>query len=91
MLDFKNYPEIPELTRGALLRYVNDGLRPGGFLTCVLSNDLMGAISRADVFNQKALLKICQFIYNEMPSNSHGSREKVENWMDKVLLAKLAE
>lgn len=36
--------EIPEHTKAALDRYVNDRIPPGGFLTAVLTNDLTGAV-----------------------------------------------
>ena len=42
---------IPEHTKGALDRYVDHGLEPGGFLTAVLTNDLFGAVARADSEN----------------------------------------
>ncbi len=81
--DWTHYLEVPDHTRGALERYVFDHLEPGGFLTSVLSNDLMGAVGRADSQNVMALKEICSFIYNEIPSDCWGSPKKVANWLDK--------
>ena len=36
-------------------RYVEHGVSPGGFLTALLTNDLTGALNRADVTNQSLL------------------------------------
>jgi hypothetical protein len=84
-LDFTDYTMIPEHTQGALHRYVEQGLEPGGFLTSVLTNDLMGAISRADSDNIRVLKDICTFIYNNVPSNAWGNSDKVHAWIDASL------
>jgi hypothetical protein len=83
-LDFRDYESIPEHTQGALRRYVENGLEPGGFLTAVLCNDLMGAIGRADWRNAAALKEIAQFVYNEIPGNCWGSYVKMVAYMDAV-------
>jgi hypothetical protein len=53
----------------------------GDFLRAVLSNDLMGAVGRADDDNLRALPAIASYIYNELPGNCHGSREIVSAWI----------
>ena len=58
-------------------RYVEHGIPCGGFLTSVLENDLMGAMSRADESSRQNLHAICQYVYNDIPGNVHGSRERV--------------
>jgi len=68
---------IPELTLAALDRYVNHGILPGGFLVKVLSNDLFGAVGRADKENLAALPEIVQYIYCELPADAWGSHELV--------------
>ena len=88
-LDFTDYEGVPEHTRGALERYVEHKFLPGGFLIAVLSNDLMGAVSRADAANIVALREICQFIYNRMPSNSWGSEQKIYNFIEEKFYERL--
>lgn len=68
---------IPDHTLSALDRYVNQRIQPGGFLTAVLSNDLFGAVAKADSANKLALYDICQYIYNEVPGNAWGSYDAV--------------
>lgn len=81
--ELPDYAEaIPEVVLLGLLSYVDRGQTPGHFLTCVLQNDLFGAIGRADKENQKALPVLIQFIYNQLPGLCWGSREKVEKWVE---------
>lgn len=81
-LDFHGYEDIPGYTREALQRYVDNKILPSGFLLAVLSNDLMGAVGRADVDNSMALVSICKFIHNRMPGNSWGSEDKVYEFIE---------
>ena len=71
---------IPQHTKDALDRYVNEGILPGGFLVKVLSNDLFGAVGHADSENKKALADICAYIYNELPSGAWGSKQIVVDY-----------
>ena len=54
----RNYDLLPEHIRGAMKRYIEDRLQPGGFLEAVLSNDLAGAFGRADHINRDRLFDI---------------------------------
>jgi hypothetical protein len=76
----KNTYNIPEHTFGALRRYVDEGLEPGGFLTAVLENDLFGAFGKADHINIERLYDICMHIYNEEPSHCWGKEGTVSEW-----------
>lgn len=72
---------MKDSTRETIVNYVNFGLPPGGFITAVLSNDLFGAIGRADAENLRDLHEICLFVYNKIPSECWGSRQSVERWL----------
>jgi sulfatase maturation enzyme AslB (radical SAM superfamily) len=72
---------IPENTKYSLDAYANKEHPTGGFLQAVLENNLMEAVARADDFNVRALKEICMYIYNELPSQCHGSKEKVAAWV----------
>lgn len=61
----------------SLKRYEHDKIPTGGFLRAVLENDLMGAIGKADINNRHRLHDICKFVYNNLPSDIHGDRERV--------------
>lgn len=68
-------------TKEGIDRYVQYGIRPGGFLTAVLENNLMGAMERADSENRIDLFEICRYIYNHCPILCHGSPEIVNEWI----------
>lgn len=72
---------IPNHTLAALDRYIKHRIQPGSFLTAVLSNDLFGAVARADRENKLALSEICQLIYNEVPGNAWGSSDAVRDYI----------
>ena len=78
-----NYAGLPEGLQGGMKRYVEDGIQAGHFLTAVLSNDLLGAVSRADSINIKLIPDVVRWIYNEAPINSNGSEVKVQRWISK--------
>ena len=50
-------------------------------MRAVLENNLTEALGRADDRNQRAIKEIVSFIYNCLPRNCWGSREKVEKWL----------
>lgn len=72
---------IPEHMHGGIIRYLVHKIPPGDFLTSVLSNDLFGAISKADDININALPVYCAFFYNETPTSCWGSKERVNAWL----------
>ena len=66
----------------SLNRYVIKRVPPGGFLRAVLENNLMEAFGRADFQNKAELSAICNYVYNELPMNCWGSRERVNKWLE---------
>lgn len=79
--EWRHHERVPEHTRGTLLRYRDHGLAPGGFITAVLRNDLMGAIDSADMENSRCLVDICRWVYMRLPSAAWGSDEAITDWM----------
>lgn len=78
-MDFQGeYEIIPEMTRGSIMRYVEHGIQPGGFLTAVLSNDLYNATGRADRMNLAALPAIVRWFANHCP-NLYGAENMREH------------
>lgn len=71
---------IPPHMHGAMRRWVMQGIMPGGFLSAVLSNDLMGAAGRADDENRDRLIDYCTFLYSHAPSGCFGSPTVVASW-----------
>jgi hypothetical protein len=64
----------------SLYRYWKYGINPGHFLIAVLSNDLFGAWSRADEFCKADMDLIVKFVYNKLPGDCWGDKERVLTW-----------
>lgn len=75
------YAAIPERMQEALKRYVLESVKPGDFLSAVLSNNLHGAVSRADSENLPLLPLYVRWLYNVAPSDCWGSSENVKAWL----------
>lgn len=73
---------ITENIKESLNRYVEHHIPTGSFLNAVLSNDLFESFGRADSKNRENLFEICEYIYNEIPSNCWGSKEIVNRWLE---------
>ncbi len=65
-----------------LTYYLVYGRVPGSFLSSVLRNDFIGAIGRADDNNSRKLREWAACMYNDMPSDTWGSREQVAAWIN---------
>ena len=74
---------IPQHTAEALDNYFLRGWEPGGFLTSVLTNNLYGAVNRADTANRHAIYEIVEWLTLEpiVPRNSWGHEKLVEGWL----------
>ena len=71
---------LPAHMHGAIERYIDNGILPGGFLEAVFANDLTLACMRADYINIQHINDYARFLHWEAPSACHGSTKIVENW-----------
>jgi len=71
---------IPDYMHGALIRYYENGLPPGDFLTALLNNDLRETFARADDTNTYAVRGYVMWLYNEAPGGSWGYPNAVNDW-----------
>ena len=74
---------IPPNTKETIDIYVTRGCECGSFLTCVLGNDLFGAMGKADSINLAALPHTCAYIFNRIPWEAWGSLGKIREWKNK--------
>ena len=72
---------VPEHCIGGLVAYIVQGRPVGDFLTALLSNDLMGALRRADDVNMYALHAYGRFLHNAAPYSCYGSADAVAKWL----------
>jgi len=82
LIDYETAPNQSMVP--GIKRYVENRIRPGHFLTALLSNDLTGTFNRADGTNEPLIREWVRWVYNEMPFPMVGSREKVEAWLSEV-------
>jgi hypothetical protein len=85
--DFEYLGErIPEYMYEGILNYVCDGIKPGDFLTAVLTNDLKVACAHADDTNIRILFVYVAFFYNHIPapiwSSAHNVWEHIKRMSD---------
>lgn len=83
MANYRDHLEmLPGHIRDGVLRYIEQGVPTGDFLRAVFSNDLKGAVCRADSTNQRAIVEIVQFMVWYAPAVCQGSPERYENWIE---------
>jgi hypothetical protein len=72
---------IPERMQGGIIRYYENGIPPGDFLSAVIDNDLSEAVARADDENVHLLKAYVMWFYNQAPSGSWGREGSVQRWI----------
>ncbi len=78
------YLGVPEHVLPGLVRYVENGYEPGGFLRAVIVNDLADACRRADDLCGPALQDIVRFLYNVFPGGIWGHRNRYTGWLKRT-------
>ena len=78
-MNLSDYSKISHMAP-SLVRYVMGGSAVGGFLQAVISNDLKGAVNRADSGNLPLIPVVVCWLYNKAPSNCWGSVEAYDEW-----------
>lgn len=76
------YELLPERLRGGIQRWIERGIRPGGFLVAVLDNDLRLALNLADDKHVSVLRDICHWLCNHAPAACFGSPEITARWYE---------
>jgi len=74
--------KIPGYMHGGIVRYIIAGIKPGDFLTAVLSNDLSTSAALADDQNRHLLFDYACMLHNVMPYQCWGSPMLVKQWID---------
>ena len=79
-----DYDEVPNSSMATGVKlYLEHGIKPGGFLTAIICNDLFGAITRADMLNIELIADWVFFFHNHAPSGSYGSEKIMNDWIEK--------
>jgi len=75
------YAEIPDHILESLEMYAEERRPVGDFLKAVLSNDLYGAVGRADPICMACLKKIVTYINCKLPGGCWGSPQHYKDWL----------
>jgi hypothetical protein len=71
---------IPEHMRPGILRWIEEGIKPGHFLYAIITNDLQETYARADDENIIRIHSYIMFFYNHTPVGCWGSKRNAEEW-----------
>jgi hypothetical protein len=77
------YSVLPTRMLPGLYRYVLEGIKPGSFLTAVITNSL-DAVQLADAENLKLLKVWILFFHWHTPAACHGSEAAMTAWLDRT-------
>lgn len=82
-----NYNILPENLRHGMKLYIEEGIRPGSFLTACLANNLVQAVGGASSQTWDYIFSVCDFLWNELPApagenSPWGSHEAVKKYME---------
>lgn len=71
---------VPIHLRTGLAMWIMQGIEPGGFMQCVLRNDLQGAAVRADKSSLHSLDVLVRWLISEAPPACWGSDGTYADW-----------
>jgi len=80
MYNHEGYGKIPKWTLAALDRWATEGIDSGDFIMAILENTLKRAVAYADIENERAIVEIVKYAYNELPKACWGSPKAVKEW-----------
>jgi len=68
------FNELPHHLEPGLRNWLIHGVKPGGFLTAVITNDLEQAVVRMDIFSAATLKQLVLWLVNHAPEGSYGPK-----------------
>lgn len=74
-----DYSELPEHLRAGMQRYIENGVRPGGFLAACVKNELRDAVCLAN--HAMDLSHVVGFLMHQAPALCWGSGIAHEMWV----------
>ena len=74
---------VPENLKGAIDRYVQDGLTPGSLTMQMLANNLGAILSAHPNLTIQDIKATYLYIIETVPSEAWGSAEKVKSWLSR--------
>ena len=75
---------IPERMHDGIIRFYENGIPPGQFLTAIIENDLRTACGFADDENKSIIHKYVMWFYNQAPCDSWGFEGALDRWCNHI-------
>ena len=76
-----DYSKLPEPFKEEVRKYVEEGIETGSFLKYILENDLFRTMMFAHLDNQECIKDVVLWIWNQLPSETYGTPDKVNKWL----------
>jgi hypothetical protein len=76
----RDAPTEEEAMLNGIVTYYKTGNVYGDFLTALLTNNFVEAVTRADAHNSEFIHEWALWLYNSVPMDSWGSEEIVEDY-----------
>ena len=73
---------VPDYMHEGIVEYILTGRPTGHYLEAVMSNDLFGAVARADIPNQRTLVDLVRWLVNHAPAGCFGSPTAYARWRE---------
>ena len=80
MYKFREFYIRDQMMEG-IENYIKHRQVPGSFLSAIISNDLIGAVGRADDENMKNIPAFVEYFYNNAPPVCWGSEKNMNQWL----------
>lgn len=75
------FPQGCSHLKAGVVNYLNHGIQPGSALTCILTNDLCGAVWHGDMDVRRGLPQIVTWLREYFPSEAWGGEQQVRGWV----------
>ncbi len=67
--------------KAGVVNYLQNGIEPGSALSCILSNDLCGAVWHGDMDVRRSLPQIVVWLREYFPSEAWGGERQMRDWI----------
>ena len=72
---------IPDYMHSWIIRFYENGVPPGEFLTAVIDNDLRAACASADDTNRHLLFNYMMWFHNHAPAGTWGYQRATDTYI----------
>tara|TARA_Y100000401_G_scaffold115030_1_gene117998 strand:+ start:616 stop:897 length:282 start_codon:yes stop_codon:yes gene_type:complete len=76
-----DYRRLPKPFKEEMKKYVEEGIETGSSLKYILQNDLFKTMMYSDPDNQELIKDVVLWIWNQLPSETYGTPDKVDKWL----------